>query len=144
MDINELLQLGAKAFKDSTLSGDAGSNLDLQSISSAISNLTGGEGFDLSALVGKLSAGGLGEMVSSWLGDGSNKGISLDQITSIFGSDKIQEFASELGVSTEEAAGGLSEALPRIVDKASSAGLLPDSLGSVEDVVGLAGKLFSR
>ncbi|TKB08455.1 YidB family protein [Desulforhopalus sp. IMCC35007] len=65
-------------------------------------------------------------------------------MSSVLGSDRIAEFASKLGLSTEEAAGGLSEALPQIMDKGSSGGSLLDSLGGVEGVMGLAGKLFCR
>ncbi len=142
MDMKELLELGAKVFRDSGLSGDTGSNLDLQSIVSALSGLTGGEGFDISSIVSKLHGEGLGDIAMSWLGDGDNKGINLEQVTNIFGADKIGEFASKLGLSEEEAAGGLSEVLPQLIDKASSGGSLVDSLGGIKGVAGLAGKLF--
>jgi len=49
-----------------------------------------------------------------------------------------------LGLSTSEAAGGLSEALPQMVDNASSGGSLLDSFGGIEGVTGLAGKLFGK
>ncbi len=143
--MDELLQLGAKMFSKSNLSGDAGSNLDMGSLASALSGLTGGSGgFDLGALINNLDTGGLGDMAKSWLGDGANAGISPDQISNAIGSDKITEFASKLGLSTEEAAGGLSEALPQMVDNASSGGSLLDSFGGVEGVLGLAGKLFGN
>ncbi|HID03326.1 MAG TPA: hypothetical protein EYP18_08980, partial [Desulfobacterales bacterium] len=109
MDMGQLLQMGATMFSKSDLSGDAGSNLDLSSITSALSGLTDGDGgFDLSSLMGNLDAGGLGDMAKSWLGDGENAGISADQISSALGSEKIAEFASKLGISPDEAAGGLS------------------------------------
>jgi uncharacterized protein YidB (DUF937 family) len=62
----------------------------------------------------------------------------------MLGADKISEFASKLGLSNEEAAGGLSEALPQMVDKASSGGSLLDSIGGISGAVGLAGKLFGK
>ncbi len=145
MNMNELLQMGATMFSKSNLSGDAGSNLDLSSLTSALSGLTGGnEGFDLGALLGNLDTGGLGDMAKSWLGDGDNAGISPEQINNTIGFDKIAEFASKLGISTEEATGGLSEALPQMVDKASSGGSLLDSIGGVEGVLGFASKLFGK
>ena len=143
MDMNELLQLGATMFSKSNLSGNAGSNLDMGSLASALSGLTGGKGgFDLGAIMNNLDAGGLGDMAKSWLGDGANAGISPDQISDVIGSDKIAEFASKLGLSTEEATGGLSEALPQMIDNASSGGSFLDSLGGVEGVLGFASKLF--
>jgi len=142
--MEELIQMGAKQFSKSNLSGDAGSNLDLGSLTSALSSLTGGAGFDLGALMNNLDAGGLGEIAKSWLGDGQNKGISPDQISDVIGSDKITEFASKLGISVKEATGGLSEALPQMVDKASSGGSFLDSIGGIKGALGLVNKLFGK
>ena len=143
--MDELLQMGATMFSKSNLSGDAGSNLDLGSLTSALSGLTDGDGgFDLGGLMKNLNAGGLGDMAKSWLGDGANMGISADQIGSVIGSDKLSEFASKLGLSVDEAAGGLSDALPQMVDKGSSGGSLLDSIGGLEGALGLAGKLFGK
>ena len=144
MNMDDLLQMGAKIFSESNLSGDTGSNLDLGSIVSALSGVTGGQGFDLGSLMNSLDAGGLGGIAKSWLGDGGNEGISPDQVSSMLGPDKIAEFASKLGLSTEEAAGGLSEALPQLVDKGSNGGSLLDSIGGIEGALGLAGKLFGK
>jgi len=144
MNMDDLLQMGAKVFSESNLSGDAGSNLDLGSIVSALSGLTGGQGFDLGSLMNNLDAGGLGDIATSWLGDGGNEGISPDQVASVIGSDKIADFASKLGLSTEEAVGGLSEALPQIMDQGSSGGSLLDAIGGIEGALGLAGKLFGK
>jgi uncharacterized protein YidB (DUF937 family) len=148
MDMTDLLKMGAKIFIDSKQSGNAGSGLDMGSLTSALSGLAGGDrsggGFDMGSLLSKMDSGGLGTIAQSWLGDGSNQAVSPDQITNMFGDDKISEFASKLGLSKEEAAGGLSEALPQMVDKASSGGSLLDSIGGVSDAIGLAGKLFGK
>ncbi len=146
MDMANLLKMGATMFKDSKQSGDAGSGLDIGSLTSALTDLAGGGsskgGFDLSSLLSKMDSGGLGAIAKTWLGDGNNEAISPDQISTMLGADKISEFASKLGLSNEEAAGGLSEALPQMVDKASSDGSLLDSIGGVSGAVGLASKLF--
>ncbi len=147
MDIGDLLKMGAKMFIDSKQSGDAGSGLDMGSLISAFGGLSGGSsggGFDLGSLLSKMDSGGLGTIAQSWLGDGGNKSISPDQITEMFGADKISEFASNLGLSNNEAAGGLSEAIPNMVDKASSGGSLLESVGGVSGALGLAGKLFGK
>ena len=146
MDMANLLKMGATMFINSKQSGDAGSGLDIGSLTSALTDLAGGGsskgGFDLSSLLSKMDSGGLGAIAKTWLGDGSNEAISPDQISTMLGTDKISEFASKLGLSNEEAAGGLSEALPQMVDKASSGGSLLDSIGGVSGAVGLASKLF--
>ena len=143
MNMSDLLQLGATVFQKSNQSGEAGSNVDLGSLVSALGGLTGGgDGLNLGGLLNNLNSGGLGEIVNSWLGDGANANISPEQISNVLGKDKITEFASKLGLSDQEAAGGLSDALPQMVDKASSGGSLLESIGGVEGIVGLAGKLF--
>ena len=144
MNPSELLEMGAALFQKSNLSGEAGSNLELSSISGALSELTGGAGLDLGALVTSITAGGLGDIVQSWLGDGVNSQISPEAVSAVLGSEKVAGFASQLGISVEEAAGGLSEALPQMIDKGSSGGSLLDSFGGVEGILGLAGKLFSK
>ena len=146
MDIGDLLKLGAQTFINSKQSGDTGSGLDIGSVTSAISGLMGAErgesGFDFGSLLSKMDAQGLGAMAQSWLGDGSNDAISPDMLAGLLGGDSISAFASRLGVSDDEAAGGLSEALPQMVDKASHGGSLLDAFGGISGAIGLASKLF--
>ena len=134
MDMANLLKMGATMFINSQKSGDAGSSLDIDNLTSALSEFAGGEsgqgGFDIGSLLSKMDSGGLGNIAKSWLGDGNNEAILPEQISNMLGADKVSEFASKLGLSNEEAAGGLSEALPQMVDKASSGGSLLDSIGS--------------
>ncbi len=147
MDMGDLLKMGASAFMNSNRSGDAGSGLDLGSLTSALSGLTGGGsdgGFDIGSLLGNMQSGGLADIAQSWLGDGDNAEISNDNVTQMFGQDKISEFASQLGVSQEEAVGGLRDALPQMVDNASSGGSLLDSIGGISGAMDMAGKLFGR
>ncbi len=54
MDMNDLLKLGAQAFMNSRGSGAAGSNLDVGSLISALSGLSGGQqggGLDIASLM---------------------------------------------------------------------------------------------
>jgi len=147
MDIANLLKMGAQLFINSSKSGDAGSGLEIGGLTSALSGLLGGGSggsFDPGALLSKMDSGGLGAIAQSWLGDGNNTSISSGQVTDMLGSDKVSEFASKLGLSDEEAAGGLSDALPDMMDKASSGGSLLDSIGGVSGAMGMAGKLFGK
>lgn len=148
MNMQSLLEIAAKSFMNSNASGSAGSNLDLQQLVPALSSLLGGnsagEGVDLGALLGRLNSSGLSSVVSSWLGDGANQGISPSQITSMFGQDNVSAFASQLGLNQDEAAGGLADALPQMVDKGSSGGSLLDAVGGVSGALDMASKLFGR
>ena len=103
---------------------------------------------DLAGLVDKMktSGGELQEMVSSWLGDGENAPITIEQINNFFSSNQISEFASKLGISIDEAKDALSETLPQIIDKASSGGSLLDKLddGFFSNLLSNAKNLFNK
>ena len=47
-------------------------------------------------------------------------------------------------MSESEAVGGLQDAMPQMMDQASSGGSLLDSIGGISGAIGLAGKLFGR
>lgn len=143
MDINDLLSMGAKTFMNSDGSGAAGSGLDVGAIVGALGALGGGGGFSITDIIGKMQQGELADIVQSWMGDGANLPISAEQIMGLFGSDNVSSFASQLGVSNDEAVGGLQDALPQIVDKASAGNQLLDSIGGLDGALGMAGKLFS-
>jgi len=148
MDMGDLLKMGASAFMNSQRSGDAGSGLDLGSLTSALSGLTGGNdsngGFDIGSILGNMQGGGMADMAQSWLGDGDNAPMEDSHVTSMFGADKISDFASQLGLSESEAIGGLRDAMPQMVDNASSGGSLLDSIGGIGGAINMASKLFGR
>ena len=147
MDITQLVTIGAKAFMNSKGSGANGSNLDISSLTSALSGLTGGGssgGLDIASLLGGMQGSGLSGILNSWLGDGENENISANQVTNLLGSDKVSAFAEQLGLSKEEAIGGLQDAMPQMVDKASSGGSLIDSLGGVSGMMNMANSFFGK
>jgi len=147
MDFTELLKMGASAIQGN--SDEATTELDTDSITSALGNLLGGSegGLDLSNIVSKLSDNGLGSIIGSWLGSGENEPISVDAVTDLLGADKISEFASSLGISEESAKGALADALPTVVDKATEGegSLVEDMLakvGGVDGAMNMLGKMF--
>lgn len=117
---------------------------DTGNIASALTGLLGGSGGDLDimGLVSKLQSGGMSSMVSSWLGDGNNEGISTDQVTSMLGESNISEFASKLGVDPSTALNGLKETIPDVIDQSSSGGSILDSIGGLGGALNMAKKLF--
>jgi uncharacterized protein YidB (DUF937 family) len=147
MDFTELLKMGAGMIQNN--SDEATTELDSESITSALGYLLGsdGEGLDLSTLMTGLSENGLGAIVGSWLGSGENESISADAISSLLGSDKVSEFASSLGLSEESAKNALAEVLPNMVDKATSGGnsIVDDMLahvGGAEGAMSMLSKMF--
>jgi len=146
--MGDLIKMGASAFIKSKMSGDAGSGLDLNSLTSALSGLTDGNdengGLDIGGILSKMQDGGMADIAQSWLGDGDNAPVEDSHITEIFGADKISEFASKLGMSETEAIGGLRDAMPQMVDNASSGGSLLDSIGGIGGAINIARNLFGR
>jgi len=146
MDFSDLLKQGAELIQSN--SDDATTGIDTDAISNALGNIFGGEnGLDLSSIISKVTDGDLGETISSWLGSGENMPISMDSITDLLGSDKISEFASQLGLSEDSAKGALSDAIPDLVDKATSGedsliGSMLEKVGGVDGAMDMLGKMF--
>ena len=80
----------------------------------------------LLGMVSKLKNSGLGDQLESWIGLGENKTIDANQATSALGDNFIQSIAAKLGVSKEEAANGIAEALPQMVDKLTPNGKIEE------------------
>jgi uncharacterized protein YidB (DUF937 family) len=150
VDLTELLKMGASAIQNN--SDDATTGLDTNAIADALGSLLGGGesgSLDLSSIVSSMTNGsGLTEIVGSWLGNGENMPISMESITDLLGSDKISEFASALGLSEESAKGALADALPQVVDKATSGensiiDSMLEQVGGAEGAMKMLGKMFS-
>lgn len=132
----DLMKLGTQLLM-SKLGGGAQGNSS--AIQSALGSLLGnGDSPDLAGLVNGLQSGGLGDIAKSWLGDGDNASISADQIKEVVDGDKLSQLAAAAGTDEHSILSGLQEAMPQMVDKASSGGSLLDSLGGLEGVASLA------
>ena len=96
----------------------------------------GGPG-GLGSLVSALEKGGLGNVMSSWVGGGPNLPIDPGQLASALGPDILGQVAQHAGVSPTDAAGGLASLLPELVNhltpngKAPAAASLESTLGSL-------------
>lgn len=87
---------------------------------------------------------GLGDKVSTWIGQGDNGTISADTIQQALSSDALQSLSTRLGVDPEKASGLLAEYLPKIIDLLSPKGEVPKDgnlLTMGWDLI--KGKLFS-
>ncbi|MGV6858991.1 MAG: YidB family protein [bacterium] len=139
----DLMKMGAQLLM-SKMSGGDGNGMDLSSVMQLLGSMTPGDSSDLNlqGLVGMFQEKGLGSIVESWLGDGDNEAVSPEQLKEVVGSDKIAELAQQFGGDEDSLLGGLSEALPQLVDKSSSGGSLLDSVGGIEGALGMAKKFF--
>lgn len=122
-----------------------GDSLDSGALGSALSGLMGGGdgNIDVAGLISKFQGGDLGSLVGSFMGDGENAPMSAENITEIFGADKVSNFASEVGVETSTAASALSDAVPELINQVSSGGNLLEGLaGDSGGLLGSLKKLF--
>lgn len=77
-------------------------------------------------IIDKFKAGGLGEIVESWVTSGQNLPVSAEQIESVLGNETISKIASALGIDTQNAADQLASSLPDLIDQITPNGQIPD------------------
>lgn len=100
----------------------------------------------IEVLIQKFQQGGLGEVLSSWLSNGSNRAVSSQDIQSAFSQQDLQSLATKLDTDIEGASGTLSEMLPHLVDKISPQGEVhPEASGNTQNDLGsLVDSIFKR
>ncbi|WP_405786742.1 YidB family protein [Streptomyces sp. NBC_01367] len=87
----------------------------------------------LGGLMDMLTKSGLADQAQSWIGTGDNQAVSGAQIAGALPDEALQKAAAQAGVSPQEAADQIAQALPTAVDKLSPEGQLPT--GSLEEII---------
>lgn len=95
-----------------------------EQVKGLVSSLMSQQG-GIKGLMGKLNASGLQEQMRSWVGTGSNQQVSAQQIQEAVGSQNLAEAAQQAGMSPDQAASQLAQALPQLIDQATPEGSLP-------------------
>ena len=99
----------------------------------------GGHG-GLEGLVAKFAQAGLGNVVQSWIGSGTNLPVSGDQISSVLGSDVMSGLAAKLGMDHGAASGQIASMLPGLIDSLTPHGKVPEGgLGMAGDLLKMLG-----
>lgn len=80
----------------------------------------------LTGVLDKFRQSGLGKQADSWVSTGQNLPISPDQISQVLGGANLGDLAAKLGLPTGAASSGLAEMLPRIIDKLTPQGQVPE------------------
>lgn len=83
----------------------------------------------IGGLLQQLQQSGLAEQVASWLGNGENLPISVDQLKSALGDQRLRQLAAQLGLPVDQLLDQLSQHLPGAVDHMSPHGTLEEQLG---------------
>lgn len=121
--------------------GNGGNNAMLDVVMQMLSNK--GQSGELAGLVQAFQQQGLGEQMNSWISTGQNLPISPEQIKAVLGGGQLSQIAGQLGMNESQAAGGLADLLPQVIDKLTPNGQLPqgDDL-MAQGLELLKGKLF--
>lgn len=107
----------------------AGGNPILQLVMQLIRNHPGG----LQGLVQQFTQAGLGPQVQSWVGTGENQPVSAEDLMRALGGQggSLGQMLSQFGLDPQQAAGGLAQTLPDVVNQLTPNGRVEE--GSLED-----------
>lgn len=97
------------------MGGQSGQNPLLQAVAGLLGKDSGIGG--LTGLVAGFQKNGLGNLVNSWVGTGSNLPATPNQIEQGLGSDLLSQLAGKAGLSSGAASSQLAGLLPDLVDK---------------------------
>jgi len=78
-------------------------------------------------LLDKFRQGGYADQADSWQSTGPNMPLSGNALQEVLGSGAIGQIAGQLGMSHGDAAGGLAQMLPQLIDKFTPNGAVPDN-----------------
>ncbi|MGH9692895.1 MAG: YidB family protein [Bryobacteraceae bacterium] len=93
----------------------------LSTLLNVVNNHPGGVG----GLLQAFQQQGLGGVVNSWVGTGANQAVSPEQVQSALGNEQVQEVASKLGVSPQDASSHIAQWLPAVIDHLTPNGQVP-------------------
>ncbi len=79
----------------------------------------------VAGLLQKAQQAGLGDAVSSWVGNGANVPVSVESVLKIIPQDQIEALAEQHGVPAGMATQLLAQLLPHAVDAATPGGEVP-------------------
>ena len=78
-------------------------------------------------MLDKFRQGGYADQADSWQSTGQNMPISGGALQEVLGSGAIGQIAQQLGLAHGDAAGGLAQMLPQLIDKLTPGGEVPDN-----------------
>jgi len=79
----------------------------------------------IEGVLDKFRQGGYADQAASWQSTGQNIPVSGNALQEVLGSGAIGQIAQQLGVSHGEAAGGLAQVLPQLIDQFTPNGQVP-------------------
>lgn len=95
----------------------------------------------VAGVLDKFRQGGYADQADSWQSTGQNLPLSGNALQEVLGSGTIGQIAGQLGMSHGDAASGLAQVLPQLIDQFTPDGALPDNH---DDMVAQALSLLTR
>jgi uncharacterized protein YidB (DUF937 family) len=92
----------------------------------------------LAGLQSMFQQGGLGHIMSSWIGGGPNLPVSASQLQNALPGGALQQAAQQAGMDSSQFTNTMSTLLPHLIDKLSPNGQLPDASALQQMLKGLA------
>ena len=105
------------------MGGAGGQQSPLMRIDLQILHENGG----IEGVLDKFRQGGYADQAASWQSTDQNMPISASALQEVLGSGTIGQIAQQLGLSHGDAAGGLAQMLPQVIDKMTPSGAIPDN-----------------
>jgi uncharacterized protein YidB (DUF937 family) len=115
---------GAGGALGGLLGGAKGGASPLTALLPVVTGMLAGGG--LGKIMSGLQAAGLEDKAKSWVSKGENQALSADEVKKVVPAEKIAEVAQKAGVSHDDAAGLIAQALPAVVDHVTPDGHIPD------------------
>lgn len=84
-------------------------------------------GGGLDGLVQSFERGGLGDVIGSWIGSGSNQQIAPNRLADALGPDTVDELSRETGLSQDDLLQQLAQALPEVINQLTPQGRAPSA-----------------
>ena len=74
-----------------------------------------------------LSASGLGPKVDSWIGKGTNEGVTGTELKDALGTDYMKDIGDAIGANPDDASDQVADLLPQVFDKLTPDGYIDES-----------------
>lgn len=92
----------------------------------------------LAGLQRMFQQGGLGNIMSSWIGSGQNLPVSASQLQDVLHGSALEQAAQQAGMGSSALTGLMSTLLPHLLDKLTPNGQVPDASSLQQMLKGLA------
>jgi len=86
----------------------------------------------LGGLLQRLESAGLGDTISSWIGNGQNQPVSPDAVHNALGSDLVEQIAAKTGLPVQQLLPQIAQHLPQLIDQLTPNGEMPSNNGLLD------------